>query len=270
MKKQTLQTVLPAVEASADSTPALALSLLGRPQICVRGVDVSGQVKYRKGFCVLAYLAVNQACWVSREKLASLLWPQRSLVAALTNLRQVLNNLRTLINADGTSKILRSDRNWVGLFPDAGSQVDLACLMKPALAQTDAEDLGGVFLEGFELSGCDEFEDWLRLTRQHLRNRFLALMEAHCQAQQQAQNPEAIQTAHYLVQQNPLDERATGTLMTLLQARGARRAALSVFDTLQDQLLRELQSVPDATLQRLRQHLLRADSAHSASIVDRL
>ncbi|MDP5238560.1 BTAD domain-containing putative transcriptional regulator [Uliginosibacterium sp. 31-16] len=254
-----------AISASANTAePVLSVRLLGRPQILVHGQDVSREVKYRKGFAALGYLAVHANTWVRREQLASLLWPRLNHAAALTNLRQVLNNLRAVLNTCGVADIIRSDRTWLGFFHTPGCCLDVAWLTKLQLAESsqhhacvEPESLGGDFLEGVEVSDGDEFDSWLHLTRQHLRNCFLTLMEARCLHQQrQPQSPEAIRTAHRLAQQNPLDEHAAATLITLLRESGARRAALNVFDTLQDQLGRELHAVPGDTLQSLRQSLL--------------
>ena len=75
--------------------PALRLpqlQLLG--PLSAIGEQSGLQLVYRKGWAVLAYLLVEQGRNHRRTELSALLWPRLSETAALTNLRQVLCDLK--------------------------------------------------------------------------------------------------------------------------------------------------------------------------------
>ncbi len=79
----------------------LSLSLLGPKQILLDGKPVRA-FTYQKAFALLAYLVVEADVPHSRQALVGLLWPDLPNAAALTNLRQVLADLRLVI-ADETT-----------------------------------------------------------------------------------------------------------------------------------------------------------------------
>jgi DNA-binding SARP family transcriptional activator len=68
----------------------LALYLLGAPRVELEDTPV--QVRRRKAVALLAYLAVTGASH-SREKLATMLWPESTHSRALGSLRVVLTTL---------------------------------------------------------------------------------------------------------------------------------------------------------------------------------
>jgi hypothetical protein len=110
----------------------LALYLLGPPRIECDGTAV--QIRRRKAVALLAYLAVAGPGPVgsshSREKLATLLWPESDQSRALASLRVALVALN---NALGEGW-LAVDREIVGLNPDiAPSTADTLSASRSAL-----------------------------------------------------------------------------------------------------------------------------------------
>jgi len=75
-------------------TVKLVLSLLGTVATTLNGAEVSGQISVRSQ-ALLCYLAVTGRTH-SREKLASLLWGDKSEENAKSNLRKSLSHLRQL------------------------------------------------------------------------------------------------------------------------------------------------------------------------------
>ena len=76
--------------------PCLSLRLLGALQVTLEGTPVTG-FQSNKERALLAYLAEESQQPHTREKLAGLLWPERTEAAARNNLRRALSNLRRMI-----------------------------------------------------------------------------------------------------------------------------------------------------------------------------
>ena len=74
----------------------LAVRLLGSMQVALDGTPLTG-FESDKERVFLAYLAEESQHSHRREKLAGLLWPERTEAAARNNLRRVLSNLRRLL-----------------------------------------------------------------------------------------------------------------------------------------------------------------------------
>ncbi len=74
----------------------LSLELLGPVKLTVNGQLVESGL-WAKSLALLAYLASEDAVAQRREILAELLWPARPKGAALTSLRQALNQLHRTI-----------------------------------------------------------------------------------------------------------------------------------------------------------------------------
>ena len=77
--------------------PIVKIRLLGSIQILIGNEDCTSRVKYRKGLALLALLAVECNVMHQRDRIADLLWPELSLTAARSNLRQVLSNLGRIL-----------------------------------------------------------------------------------------------------------------------------------------------------------------------------
>ena len=90
--------------SKGESVARLAICLLGTFQVTLAERPVSG-FESDKVRALLAYLAVESERPHRREKLASLLWPNRPMRNARRNLSQALYNLRHAIG-DGDAEPL--------------------------------------------------------------------------------------------------------------------------------------------------------------------
>lgn len=134
---------------------ALKLQLIGYPVL----FDSKGNranIRSRKSIALLALLATSEMGERSRAWLQQKLWGGREPSQAQASLRRELSNLRKIIgvplgwlHADHMSVRLDFSRVWVDIHhtPKIGD---------------------GEFLEGIDIPGAEDFEDWLRETR----NRF--------------------------------------------------------------------------------------------------
>ncbi|MFZ6771359.1 AAA family ATPase [Undibacterium sp. SXout7W] len=234
-------------------TPHLAISLLGLFQLSCNGVDISRQIKYRKGIYLLACLAVSSGRWIAREQLADLLWPDLRTEAALTNLRQVLSNLAKVINDAAGAPVIQGKRDSIIFMPHPQVKLDIALLFNEwniddvsaafkgwltKELEPQLHHLNQDFLARAELGPNTELRHWLELTRRQLRERWHSLLSRLCREQEQAGRiASAVLVANQLWEQDALNEHAAATLIQLLLACGDIKRADFVLNSLDQQLL---------------------------------
>ncbi|MDN5859736.1 MAG: bacterial transcriptional activator domain-containing protein, partial [Pseudonocardia sp.] len=242
----------------------LELGLLGGLTVRWQGNDVA--VASAAARALLARLALDPARAAPRDELARLLWPERTQAAAFTNLRQTLARLRHAVPA------VIADRARVGLVEGATSDVarfaDLLaecavhdhpagrcerCIARRAEA---ARLYRGEFATGLELLCSAAFDDWLLLTREHLRYRFVELLDAvgddHATA---GEHTDAAAAARRQLDLEPWREGSHRRLMRALADAGDRAAALAQYVRCVQMLDDELGVAPDPATTALRDRI---------------
>jgi DNA-binding SARP family transcriptional activator len=235
----------------------LSLRLLGDFQ-----AELGGPVRLRtrKTQALLAYLAVPPGQSHSRDKLATLLWGDRSQSQARSRFRETLFALRRAL-AEADPPCLTRIGEAIAL--DAKSvDVDAGALERLAKAG-DVESLAkaarlyrGDFLQGLAFRGT-QFEDWLMAERERLRELALEIL-AKLVAQQRAAGAaeEALQTALRLLALDPLQEPVHRSLMHLYCDVGRRVSALQQYQECVRVLQRELGIEPEDETRQLYQEIL--------------
>ena len=161
-------------------TRTLRISLLGDIAIQLGEESLAG-LPSRAAEALLIYLACNPRP-VAREKLAELLWAERSAAQALTNLRTILTPLRRelgdyLVVTRQSLAFDHSRAHWLDVaeFEQGYTALDLTRMT--ALDARRAQQLRAVlelyqgdFLEGFYLKDGYGFEEWATLERERLRH----------------------------------------------------------------------------------------------------
>lgn len=224
---------------------------------------------------LLGYLAVEMNQPHRREKLAGLLWPERSemcarhsLSQALCNLRQVIDDAAVappilLVSAQEIQFNAASD-HWVdttaltGLIAQRaahcrGPLTCSACLerMEQAVALRR-----GSFMEGFSLGDSMDFEEWLLLHRERfdrlVRECFDVLILSY---EQRADYPTALSYAWQHIEMDPWREEAHRYVMRLLALTGRRSEALAHYEKCRYWLIRDLGMAPATETQGLYQEI---------------
>lgn len=161
-------------------TRTLRISLLGDVVIQL-GDDVVAGLPSRAAEALLIYLVCNPRP-VAREKLAELLWAERSPTQALTNLRTILTPLRRelgdyLVVTRQTLAFDHRREYWLDVaeFENGLAALDLARQSRPDAEQAQRleallDRYQGDFLEGFYLKDGQGFEEWATLQRERLRH----------------------------------------------------------------------------------------------------
>lgn len=149
-----------------EDAASAKLYLLGHPRLelaCGREVRIHS----RKGMAMLALLAMSRRAERSRVWLQQMLWGSRPQKQAQSSLRRELASLRKVLEDAGLA-ILESDNRLIRLVRErVWLDID-----HPDLLPSTGQDL----LEGVDIVGEEQFEDWLRENRNRipdlLDNRF--------------------------------------------------------------------------------------------------
>jgi DNA-binding SARP family transcriptional activator len=227
----------------------LSLSLLGPFRAVLDGEPVTA-FESNKVRALLAYLAAEADRPHSREKLAGLLWPERSDRDASANLRYALSNLRAAIgDRQASPPFLLVSRQTIQFNRASDAWVDVAAfselLTSPAPSLSDLERAVGLyqgeFLEGFFVGDSVAFEEWVLLKREQLGRQ--ALSALHCLAamvEQRGEYERALPYAWRQVELDPWQDKARRQLMRLLALSGQRASALTQYEAFRHALAEEL------------------------------
>jgi len=220
--------------------------------LSVRGDDgktLAGAAGQPRRLSILALLARAGDRGISREKILSLLWPDADEQGART-LTQALYALRKDLGAEEVitgAKELRFDpalvSTDVGEFMSAVSRGD---------DSRAASLYQGPFLDGFHLSGADEFARWIEKERTALAHDHARVLESLARtALAQGQPEDSVAWWRKLAALDPLNARVTVGLMSALVAAGDRAGALRHAHIYEVLLEQELDLPPDRDVMAL-------------------
>jgi DNA-binding SARP family transcriptional activator len=215
----------------------------------------------KKAQALLAYLGSRPGQSHPRDKLAALLWGEKSDEQARGGLRHALVVLRRAL-ADAHPPPLRIEGQTLALN-SVGVEVDVVTFERrvaegtPQALEQAAELYRGDLLLGFSVNE-PLFEEWLVAERERLREMALAALARLLAQQSKAAGTErAIQTAVRMLGLDPLQEGVHRTLMRLYLRQGRRGAALKQYQVCVGVLQRELGTEPESETRQLYQELLR-------------
>jgi DNA-binding SARP family transcriptional activator len=220
------------------------------------------RIARKKSRALLAILALRPGHAYARDTLTALLWPNAPDEQARHSLRQELHELRRALPPQKT-RALVVDGTSVAL--DAGHvEVDAVTFERLAAEETPAAlEQAGALYEGDLLLGLnvreESFEEWLRVERERLRQRGIAvltrLLTLHIARQRY--DP-AVDAALRLLALDPTQESVHRTLMQLYARQGRRAAALRQYQLCVDVLQRELGVEPESATRDVYRELLPA------------
>ncbi len=229
------------VENTSFAPEELRVYLLGPPH--VETIDAPLSIPRRQVRALLYRLAA-QARPTPRERLCFLFWPDISESEARRRLTHLLTHLRHGL-PDPDLLLAPGDR--VGLAPPRVFS-DLVTFRRLSGHDDDAGSLRratelyrGLFLTGFTLAGCPEFQAWVLQQRRACERRYLdvltALIEEHTARQEY---DAAIAYARRYLATDELAEDVHRRLIALYAASGKRSAALRQFERCAAVLERDL------------------------------
>lgn len=159
----------------ALTKPQHTLNLLG-PFRLLAPDGARIEVASRKGVALIAMLAMAKEGERTRPWLQEKLWGSREPLQAQASLRRELSNLRKSLNTNDESLLIcERDRVRLNL---AHVSVDARQIDHSDTGPDSGDALTGEFLEGIDVTGENEFEDWLREQRRRLTERLDAKRHA--------------------------------------------------------------------------------------------
>ena len=186
---------------------------------------LSGAAAQPRRLAVLALLARSGQKGLTREKLLGFLWAdqeeergRRALTQALYALRQELGSEEAITGA----KDLRLNPDLV-----ATDVAEFSAALAEGRAEEAVQHYRGPFLDGFHLSGAEEFERWVDQERQALAQEFAeVLRQLAVRCGERGESDASVRWWKRLAAHDPLDSRTSLALMRALEAAGDRSGAL--------------------------------------------
>ena len=237
--------------AAPESAPRLSVSLVGRLGVRFNGRPI--ELRTRKAGAVLSYLALSEAKQESRERLVGLLWSRSDEEKARASLRQVVRELRSMLEEAGYDGFV-AERLMIGLDVER-IEVDIESVIQLAEGGRvhplllDTPQLDGRLLEGMD-DLDPSFRVWVLAKRQTIHERLMrnldeGLTSAHVPADAKKRIAAAI------VNLDPTHEYACRYLMRAHAEEGDVAGALRIYKALWDLLDRDYAMEPSAATEEL-------------------
>ena len=237
--------------AAPESAPRLSVSLVGRLGVRFNGRAI--ELRTRKAGAVLSYLALLEAKQESRERLVGLLWSCSDEEKARASLRQVVRELRSMLEEAGYDGFV-AERLMIGI--DVGRiEVDIESVIQLAEGGRvhplllDTPQLDGRLLEGMD-DLDPSFRVWVLAKRQTIHERLMRnLDEGLTSARVPADAKKRIAAA--IVNLDPTHEYACRYLMRSHAEEGDVAGALRIYKALWDLLDRDYAMEPSSATEEL-------------------
>lgn len=208
----------------------------------------------RRPLALLALLAISGARGLSREKIASLLWPDSNEERARNSLSQALTALRRDV-PEGELVVGAAELrlNPALITSDVAEFEHFLSAGEPERA---VELYQGPFLDGFFVKDAATFERWTDEHRRRLHELYSAAVERLArQSVERHDTVAAVRWWRRLAALEPASARATAGLMRALAATGDRAAALQHYRVHEALLRQEFGVEPEPDVAALAQRL---------------
>lgn len=262
----------------------LHIALLGMPEI--RHNEQILTFPTRKTLALFLYLIVEGGMH-SREKLATLFWPESDSAHSRGALRYTLAYLRAALREKANENTSHMHVERLSLGVDMHSALEVDCWrvhsaflhahsssgkmqyqvheQQSTILQLQAAFAcyRGPFLEGFSLGDAPAFDDWVGVQRNTWHQRLSTILNRLVQLQMDNGDLiTAVENASAWVTHDPLNEIAYQQLMSIQVALGERDAALRTYTACQTLLARELNISPAEEITELAERIRRGEGIH--------
>lgn len=221
----------------------LKISLIGPPTFSVDGKQLT--FPFRKVQALVCYMAVELR--VSRDVLADVFWGDKDGDLALRNLRNALYQAKQVL-PPGT---IDGDRQWI--FMDRLSVVtDLSLLFSKDIPLDELRSISRPFMEGFHLSGCPRFDEWVDSTRRDVERKYRGILSSKAADYiGTGDYSSALLPLELMIESDPLDEESYCRLMRCLSSLGRHGRVDEVYRLLGMRLSCDLGLSPSLETERL-------------------
>ncbi len=240
------------------------------------GEDLQTGFESQKTKALLAYLLSHRGRALTRDHLATLLWPEKSEETARRNLRQAVYNLKRALPdpGNGMPPIL-SREGRLQIAPGFDCWYDVEAFDHEITRGSSSRDnpdphclatavgyYRGDFLSGFLIKESETFDLWMMTEQERLRDKALEalrhLVESYLN---RGEYRFGIQYARRLVAIDPLAEEAYQYLMQLYALSGRRSQALAQYEDLRQLLESSMEVQPLPETEAIYQSILREQPA---------
>jgi len=240
-----------AAAMARDNAPRLSVTLVGRFGLRLDGRPI--ELRTRKAAAVLGYLALSETKHESRERLVGLLWSRSDEEKARASLRQVVRELRSVLDEAGFGGFV-AERLMVGI--DTGQvEVDIESVLQQAEngqvhpLLLDAPALDERLLEG--MNDLDpSFRVWVLAKRQTVHERLMRSLETGLVGVNVPRETKK-KFAAAIVNLDPTHEHACRHLMLAHAEEGDVAGALRIYKSLWDLLDRDYDVEPSPATEEL-------------------
>jgi DNA-binding SARP family transcriptional activator len=203
---------------------------------------------------LLSYLLLHRRHPISRESLASVLWPDTTTTLSRKKLRQLLWRMQSALGSQTESphdRLLLVEPNQVQVNVEAGIWLDVAvfektfqCIQKIVGQELDTQNVQALhnavqLYRGPLLEGC--YEDWCLSQREYLQNMYLTMLEklmSYCEIHHDYET--GIQYGMRVISCDKVRECTYRRLMRLHYLNGDRAKALRLYEQCSMTLQKEL------------------------------
>ena len=234
-----------------ESAPRLSVSLVGRLGLKLNGRPI--ELRTRKAGAVLSYLALSETKQESRERLVGLLWSRSDEEKARASLRQVVRELRSVLEEAGYAGFV-AERLMIGI--DIGQvDVDIESVLQLAEGERvhplllDTPQLDERLLEGMD-DLDPSFRVWVLAKRQTIHERLMRSLEAGLTGAIVPGDTKK-KFAAAIVNLDPTHELACRYLMRAHAEEGDIAGALRIYKSLWDLLDRDYGMEPSPETEEL-------------------
>lgn len=229
----------------------LSLYLFGEFRAICNGLSIGGLNSSRIQ-ALITLLSVFDKTEISRQRIATLFWPETIESQARTNLRQLFHHLRQ--SFPQFENYIQLNTQSICWLPEADVRIDvlqfknlLADAQKIAGNDTQAErsalEQACKLYRGDLLPAC--YDEWIEPERQQLRGLFTnALHRLTTLLEEQGAYAQSIRHAERLLQVDEFDESSYRTLMRLQALSKNRSAALQTYRRCEEMLRTEMDMSP--------------------------
>jgi DNA-binding SARP family transcriptional activator len=248
---------------SGSSLDPVRIRLLGAFKVSVGSRIVEeGEWRLRKAAALVKLLALASGHRIHREQAMDILWPNLGRKAAANNLRQALYAARKALHPDpkAASNYLSSKDETLALCPEINLWVDVEAFEEAARAARRAKEPSAyeaaLDLYAGELLPQDRYEEWAEERRQNLHETYVSLLIGLASAyEQRGEFDSATEALRKAVSEDPTREEAHASLMRLYALSGSKAEALRQYETLRENLSRELGVEPSTSSRALREEI---------------
>lgn len=241
----------------------LRLTTFGGVVLRQDGVAHEGAASQRRRLALLTLIATAGSGSISRDKLLAYLWPEGDTDNARHALRQSLHGIQRALSTDGLfvgSELLQLDPTVI-----SSDVVEFEQAIEARAPHRAVALYKGPFLDGFFISGANEFDRWAERLRVRYAGDFIAALDSCAtEATERGEHAAAVVWWRRLAAELPLSSRYALGAMRALSASGDNTGALHFAQMHEAAVREELGVEPDVAIRELAERL-RATDKHGAA-----